>query len=77
MDYIHRMISETLSKLGKLAICLVLGLYSTQALPGHEVTIGLGDTNRVALSYQNGQFGGSLARLYQCTLDSADFSYKV
>ncbi len=77
MGYIQGMASEALVKLGKLAIGLVLGLSSAQAMAGHEITIGLGDTNRVALSYENGQFGGSLARLYQCTLDSAGLGYKV
>lgn len=77
MGYIQGMASEVLVKVGKLTIGLVLGMSSAQALAGHEITIGIGDTNRVALSYENGQFGGSLARLYQCALDSTDLGYKV
>lgn len=76
MGYIQDMVSEILLKPGRL-LGLMLGLYSAQLTAAHEITIGLGDTNRVALSYQNGQFVGSLARLYQCTLDSAGFSYQV
>ncbi len=77
MGYIRGMTSGVLVKLGKMAIGFVLILSSAQAMAEQEITIGLGDTNRVALSYENGQFGGSLARLYQCVLDSAGISYKV
>lgn len=77
MGCIQGMFSRAMTKLGKLVIAVALSLHSAQLVAGHEITIGLGDTNRVALSYENGQFGGSLARLYQCSLDSAGFSYKV
>lgn len=61
----------------RLLVGLLMCLQTAAALSAHTVTIGIGDTNRVALSYENGQFGGSLARLYQCTLDSAGLSYTV
>jgi len=56
-----------------LSLCLVIPTLS----PAQTVTIGIGDTNRVALSFENGQFGGALARLYQCAMDSAGLEYRV
>lgn len=57
-------------------VLLTLALFPTLA-PAQVLKIGMSDTNRVALSYGNGSFGGSLAPLYQCALDNSGLDYEV
>ena len=60
----------------KQLIVAILVLLPTLA-PATSLRIGMSDTNRVALSFENGGFGGSLAPLYQCAFDNSGFAYEV
>ena len=42
-----------------------------------DVTVGLGDQNRDAIRLENGRLVGSLAKIYQCTLDKSGLSYDI
>lgn len=42
-----------------------------------DVTVGLGDQNRDAIRFENGRLVGSLAKIYQCTLDKSGLSYEI
>ena len=63
------------NKFPVMALALLLAL--PVVAQARILVIGIGDTNRVALSYDNGSFGGSLATLYQCTLDNSGLDYRV
>ena len=57
---------------------MLLALVLLPALtPAQVLKIGMSDTNRVALSYADGRFGGSLAPLYQCALDNSGLDYEL